>query len=89
MVRPVRGGNVYEWEETSVDLMNGSSSSVRGIRGGSWGDVSDSLRATDRIYVNPTSLFNLIGFRVASIPEPSTGLLGVLASLGMMVRRRR
>ena len=29
-----QGGNVWEWEETEYDLVNDSSSSIRGIRGG-------------------------------------------------------
>jgi len=31
-----QGGNVFEWEETDFDLVNDSSSSARGVRGGYW-----------------------------------------------------
>jgi len=39
-------------------------------------------------HINPTSESDSIGFRVASIPEPSTLLLGALAGIGLMLRRR-
>ena len=78
-----QGGNVWEWNEAVI------SSSFRGLRGGSWVNNSSSLAASNRIDVNPTVENNIIGFRVASIPEPSTGLLGVLGMLGLTQRRRR
>jgi len=84
-----QGGNVFEWEETDFDLVNDSSSSLRGVRGGSWFiGTSFDLLSSVRDGVNPTST-GLIGFRVASIPEPSSLLLGALASLGLLMRRRR
>ncbi|MDZ4657042.1 MAG: SUMF1/EgtB/PvdO family nonheme iron enzyme [Bythopirellula sp.] len=86
-----QGGNVFEWEETDFDLVNGpiSSLSPRGVRGGSWYEVSSTLLATRRFDSHPTFETADVGFRVASIPEPSTLLLGVLASAGMLWRRRR
>jgi hypothetical protein len=84
-----QGGNVWEWEESSFDLFNNSSSSARGIRGGDWNDDSDDLRATERFNFFPHHEFNIIGFRVASIPEPSTMLMGALATVGLLVWRRR
>ncbi len=82
------GGNVYEWEETTFDLVNNSSSSPRGLRGGDWNLGSNSLRPSNRIFIHPTGE-GINGFRVASIPEPSTLLLGALAGLGLLRRRRR
>ena len=78
-----QGGNVWEWNEAVI------SSSFRGLRGGGWNSVSDHLAASDRSGGNPSIEGSTIGFRVASIPEPSTGLLGVLGMLGLMQRRRR
>jgi formylglycine-generating enzyme required for sulfatase activity len=78
------GGNVWDWNET---LFFGS---LRGIRGGSWGDNSDHLHASDWFNVlNPTEESNHIGFRVASIPEPSSILLPFWAAIGLFCRGRR
>jgi hypothetical protein len=72
-------GNVWEWEETEVDLVNDDSSSFHGLRGGGWfhkGDLGDSLGTSHRSFDDPSSEIVDRGFRVASIPEPSKGLAG-------------
>ncbi|MDA8746096.1 formylglycine-generating enzyme family protein [Rubripirellula amarantea] len=84
-----QGGNVFEWEETEFDLVNDSTSSARGVRGGTWSLNSDVLRSSNRFFDIPTYENDYIGFRVASIPEPSTALLGALAAGGLLVWRRR
>jgi hypothetical protein len=85
-----QGGNVYEWEESSFDLLNNSSSSRRGYRGGNWINGSDYLPATNRFNgLFPSLEFFLIGFRVASIPEPSSLLLFCIGTLGVVSLRRR
>jgi len=56
-------GNVWEWNET---LLPGS---VRGVRGGYYYD-DDYLRSSHRNYNAPYSERDIIGFRVASVPEP-------------------
>jgi len=86
-----QGGNVQEWEETDFDLVNNSSSSIRGIRGGLWSTGSSLLLSSFRSvnFVNPANGDFNVGFRVASIPEPSTLLLGAMASVGLLFRRRR
>ena len=88
-----QGGNVYEWEETDSDLTNGPSpgSSARGIRGGNWFNADSSvLLSSSRNSVDPSNEYTVIGFRVASIiPEPSTLLLGLLAAMGLLLRRTR
>jgi formylglycine-generating enzyme len=64
-----QGGNVYEWEETEYDLVNNSSLSVRGVRGGDLGFDPSSLLSSLR-FNNPPSLGSAtLGFRVASVPE--------------------
>lgn len=85
-----QGGNVYEWEETNHSPVNSSSSSARGFRGGSWFDNSFYLSVSYRGYINPTREINYIGFRVASIPEPTAALFlcGPGALIGMHRRRR-
>ena len=92
------GGNVFEWEETTADLLNDSVSSFRGVRGGDWVGYSDYLSSSYRSSVNPdneSSLF--IGFRVASlsdsanvVPEPGSVLVwGLLGLAGFFVGRKR
>lgn len=85
-----QGGNVAEWEESSFDLLNNSSSSARGNRGGFWLNPAFSLSSSWRNGSNPAlSESSFLGFRVASIPEPSTALLGILTTVGLLLRRRR
>jgi sulfatase modifying factor 1 len=75
-----QGGNVWEWNETAV---TGSS---RGLRGGSCYEYWNPIRNNS----DPTSEGYDVGFRVAGvIPEPSTLVLGGLASFGVLVSRRR
>jgi sulfatase modifying factor 1 len=93
------GGNVYEWEESSFDLLNSSGpSSRRAARGGSFDDVSGASSSSARYYgLNPSSGNYDIGFRVASlssspaaaVPEPGTLLLGTLLGLGGYLGKRR
>lgn len=88
-----QGGNVFEWEETGFDLVNdsSSSSSFRGVRGGYFGSNFINLSSSLRIDGSPAVGYVNIGFRVASIsvPEPSSLLLGAVASVGLLMRRRR
>lgn len=86
-----QGGNVSEWEETDFDLLNDSTSSstARGVRGGRYNDFVLALRSTSRFSTNASSGFFDTGFRVASVPEPSTLLLGAVACGGLLLRRKR
>jgi formylglycine-generating enzyme len=85
-----QGGNVDELDESSADLLNNSSSSIRGLRGGDWFADSDYLRATWRNDDDgPSGGSYHIGFRVASIPEPSTTFLGALGVVAVLWWRRR
>ena len=79
-----QGGNVWEWNETITG-------SLRGLRGSSWYDNSSWLHASRSYYENPTTQNHLYGFRVASVPEPSSIWLilgGGLAGLCWWRRRR-
>jgi formylglycine-generating enzyme len=72
-----QGGNVWEWNESVI-------SSSRGLRGGSFVSHSNGLLASFRSdYYLPTNEYYAVGFRVASVPEPSSIalLLSALASL--------
>ena len=77
-----QGGNVYEWNESMVSSTN------RGLRGASWNSLfgsGNTSAASNRGSQSPTSESNHYGFRVASVPEPSSLLyLGaVLVGLGI------
>jgi formylglycine-generating enzyme len=83
-----QGGNVYEWEETDFDQLNGptDSSSARGVRGGSWGASSSALSSSFRFGINNPSLENFnFGFRVASIPEPASLTLSVAGMMALVL----
>jgi formylglycine-generating enzyme required for sulfatase activity len=77
-------GNVYEWND-----LTGASGSSRGRRGGSWLDAEFGLRSSFRDAYNPSLEYNYVGFRVASVPEPSAMVLTVLFSAGLVCRRKR
>ena len=82
------GGNVWEWEETEFDLVNDDRLSFRGVRGGNWFFDSFDLAASYRDFGVPSNEGDDVGFRVASIPEPSTMLFGSLAAAGLMLRTK-
>ncbi len=86
-----QGGNAMEWEETELDLMNDASSVERGFRGGWWDSPEFDLRATNRDSANGSFDISIVGFRVASrpIPEPSTLLMTLGVTGGLLVWRRR
>jgi hypothetical protein len=70
-----QGGNVFEWTERP------------GIRGGAWSfNYFKGLHASDRIGGSRTAEHVYIGFRIASIPEPTTIFSITLTSLALMWR---
>ena len=80
---------MWEWNETAYDGTNNTAGENRELRGGYWGNVSTFLAASYRYDINPSSGNDGIGFRVASVPEPSAGLLVVLGLSGLLLRRRK
>jgi sulfatase modifying factor 1 len=78
-----QGGNVYEWNDAVFD-------SSRGVRGSSWtnffAEQSSSSPKFDPALESP-----IVGFRLASVPEPSTYALLVVSAAGVLwlSRRRR
>jgi formylglycine-generating enzyme required for sulfatase activity len=81
-------GNVYEWNESASTAPNDSSSEDRAIRGGNWVDTEVNLRSSARVNINPSYENGDIGFRVASVPEPSTAFI-ILIPMGAWLLRRR
>ena len=86
-----QNGNVYEWAESAYDGINNSSSEGRVIRGGDWSDTENYLRSsnTSRGSLPPAWSDDIIGFRVASVPEPTSTVLMCSAGLLAIARRRR
>ncbi len=84
-----QGGNVWEWMETAHDGVNNSSSENRVLRGGYWNDTEGYLRSSYRsLYSSPTLSNANVGFRVASVPEPSAVVLMIGAGVLALARRR-
>jgi sulfatase modifying factor 1 len=79
-----QGGNVWEYNDAVI----GSS---RGLRGGSRHSSAFSLAFSGRLSGGPAFEDSYTGFRVATVPEPSTYALLLMASAGALwwARRRR
>ena len=81
-----QGGNLWEWNEA---LISGSS---RSLRGGSWDSTGNKLLASLRFDLDPSFEFDILGFRVATIPEPSTAVLAIVGMVCLAIagwRRKR
>jgi formylglycine-generating enzyme required for sulfatase activity len=83
-----QGGNVWEWNESAFDGANSSSSELRASRGGGWSNAVNFLRSSDRHSHGPADEDSDFGFRVASVPEPSTYVLVLMAGGAWLLRRR-
>ena len=86
-----QGGNVWEWTETALSGDNDSPTNVRTIRGGGWTSPESQLISSFRSSNGfPDGERTFIGFRVASIPEPSTyALLLATGALWWATRKAR
>jgi sulfatase modifying factor 1 len=79
-----QGGNVWEFNDAIAY------DSWRGLRGGSFANVAnDGLVSSSRNYADPVFATSNVGFRLASVPEPSAMVLTMLASGVMLMRRKR
>lgn len=83
-------GNVWEWMESPYYSGAYSSGSPRGVRGGSFGydDIPSMLSSSSRIGYYPDSEIGTLGFRVASVPEPTSLVLLGLGGLALRYRKR-
>jgi len=79
-----QGGNVFEWN----DSIQGP---YRGLRGGAWTVNFNyvSLGSSFSLDYVPQSEIYYLGFRLATVPEPSTYALLGLAAIGMLAALRR
>ena len=89
-------GNIDEWVESSYYLGDYSESvgypdqtSIRSLRGGGYQDNSGRLRSTGRYGRWPNTQLDFIGFRVASVPEPSGMTVLLAAVVGLLAWRSR
>jgi formylglycine-generating enzyme len=84
-----QGGNVGEWEESALDLVNDESNEMRGARGGNWPSFASSLASPNRFATQSNNQGPGLGFRVASIvPEPKAAVLLATAA-AVLLRPRR
>jgi formylglycine-generating enzyme len=75
-------GNVLDWNEA---VIGGTS---RGLRGGSWNGNPSGLDSSSSANGDPTlAEESYIGFRVATVPEPTSAIL-LLCGASMLLRRR-
>ena len=84
-----QNGNVFEWDESAFAAPNDDPSENRAIRGGLWGSTEINLRASIRISNSPTNSSNTVGFRVASVPEPTSWAMLAAGAASLLARRRR
>jgi formylglycine-generating enzyme required for sulfatase activity len=77
-----QGGNVFEWNDAII-------SSSRGLRGGSWLDAENSLRSSFRYNDGPSFEGSYVGFRIATVPEPTVSVSLILAGGLLLSRRKR
>lgn len=83
-----QGGNVWEWQESAFDGTNNSTSEARAARGGLWDYSEVNLRSSSRNFFDPAYSIGTIGFRVASVPEPTTGLFVLVAGGAILLGAR-
>jgi formylglycine-generating enzyme required for sulfatase activity len=77
-----QAGNLYEWNDAVI------ASTLQVRRGGAWSESAFFLPSSFRDGDSPHTETSYIGFRLASIPEPSSALLTLFFTIGLLRRRR-
>lgn len=89
-----QGGNISELlESVYSNLGNYNPDENRVFRGGDWGSGIESLKSSSRgsfnLWWNGYGSNYTLGFRVASVPEPSSMLLLISATVFVLARKNR
>jgi hypothetical protein len=84
-----QSGNVREWQESATLAPNDNPAEDRTVRGGGWIDSEGNLNSAFRVGGPTLTSAATIGFRVASVPEPSAAILMSGSGLLWLARRRR
>ncbi len=84
-----QGGNLREWTESAFDNLNSTANEPRAMRGGYYSALAGTLASTNRDTFDPFLPNVSFGFRVASVPEPSTYALLLLGAGAMYLWKRR
>jgi len=86
-----QGGNVWEWNETALDESNEIASETRVLSGGMWSANGNDLNASVLYYGSPSDEESGYGtgFRIASVPEPTSLSLLVLGGVVVALGRRK
>lgn len=81
-----QGGNVVEWHETALDLVNDMTEERRRVRGGSAFQGVEALSVTGGASATPAANPLNVGLRiVGQVPEPSTVTLLVAAVMLLQI----
>jgi len=83
-----QNGNAWEWNESAFTAPNNSSTKIRTVRGGFWTSIDGFLPSETRDGYSRNTETVSIGFRVASVPEPSAAMLLLMAGGAWLLRRR-
>lgn len=96
-----QGGNVFEWNESTLFPVPSLPESDRVVRGGSWASdvnafdlTANDLKEISPLFSGSTIDESEIGFRIAStssaaVPEPSSWILVSVSAVGGWILKRR
>jgi sulfatase modifying factor 1 len=77
------GGNAWQWNEVLIGGL------YRGLRGGSFYNAPNAMYIGFRFNDLPVDESAITGFRLASIPEPSTAVLAMVGAAALLWWSRR